>query len=568
MSTVSSTSSSLSSSLSSYSTSTSSTSANSSTVDWSGLIEASVQARLSKADTIDTKITANQTKISAYQALQTRLHAISTAAKALANLPGSSNASANVFNERSAYLIANGDATASSVLSVDVDSGTQTGSHDIVINQLAKANKVASATHSSASEALGHSGTFSIGLEDGTSAEISISNSMSLNDVASTINKASSTTGVAASVLKIADGSFELVLTAKETGKDIEASASSGVDVLNELGVTDGEGNFTNVIQAAQNSIIQLDGISITRSSNDISDVIDGMMFHLYSTTADGTSLNVQVAENLTDIQSAINTFVSAYNDLRDFVKTQTATGSDGTAGSDAVLFADSTLRSIDSQIQNQLTTSVSGYSLADLGITFDGDNKLSVDSSVFSQALNNDLSSVASLFQYQMTTSSSNIRLLAQGMNAPSSFVLDVAVDSSGAITSASIDGNGDLFQITGTRIIGKAGTAYEGFSFSFAGSTSESISITQRVGLASKIYASSDEVGNANDGSVELLINNLEDQDTTLKTKSDRIKTNAESYRTALTERYAKIQQAILEANSTISYLKILNNQSSSSN
>ena len=181
--------------------------------------------------------------------------------------------------------------------------------------------------------------------------------------------------------------------------------------------------------------------------------------------------------------------------------------------------------------------------------------------------ALNNNLDSLSSLFEFNATTSSNDIRVLAHGSNAPTSFTLDVNVDSSGSVTSASVNGDLSLFEISGTRIIGKTGTAYGGFSFSFAGSWSESIDFTLSYGLADKVYSDSNAVGNATNGSLVDVINNIEQQDTTLSNESARIKSDAETYRTQLTNRYAKIESAILSTKSTISYLKQLSGSSSSS-
>lgn len=549
---------------SSYSTSTSSTSANSSTVDWSGLIEAMVQAKLSKADTIDTKITSNQTKISTYQNLQSLLQDLTSKAKVLSNPSGVSNASSNVFAARSAYLTANGSVTASSVVSVDVDHGTQQGTYDLVVEQIAKAEKVASSTVASSSSQLGYSGVFSIGTD--ATANITVTSDMTLADLATAINNATSTTGVQASVLRISDSQYELLLTATDTGKTITTSTVSGDDVLTGLGVTDSAGAFVNEVQAAQSAKIKLDGIEITRDSNDISDVLDGITFHLYSATPTDTSVSVQIAPNLTDIESAINSFVTSYNSLRDFVIAQNKTASDGTADSSAVLFGDVTLRSVSDQIESDLSTMISGTSLASIGITFDSDNKLQIDTTTLESALNNNLDSLQSLFEFNMTFSSTNIRLLARGAKAPTSFTLDVTVDSSGTLTSASVGGDTSLFEVDGTRIKGKSGTAYEGFSFSYAGSTSQSIDISLSYGLAARIYTDSNAVGNATSGTLLTVIDDIEQQDKTLSDRSAQIKSQAETYRTQLTNRYAKIQQQILTANSTIAYLKQLTSSSSS--
>ena len=103
-SSVSSTASLISASTSTSSTSSSSSSTSTSDIDWDGLIEEAVAAKLSKADSIDLKITSNEAKAASYQSLSDLLGDVLDAANALRAPSGTSNASKDVFNSRAAYL--------------------------------------------------------------------------------------------------------------------------------------------------------------------------------------------------------------------------------------------------------------------------------------------------------------------------------------------------------------------------------------------------------------------------------------------------------------------------------
>ena len=232
-------------------------------------------AKLSKADTIDLKITANEAKIAAYEELQSLLSDVADAADALRAVSGSSNSDTDVFLDRAAYLTANGDVDASAALSATVDDGSDVGSYDIQILQLAKTHKIAGSTQSSKSDDLGLSGVVSLGVVDGDAVEVTITDTMSLADIADAINAESDDTGVQATVLQVSSSSYRLVLTSVDTGETIAASAVSGDDVLNSLGLTDSDGAFADVLQEAQDAILTLDGIEVTRSSNDIDDLLD-----------------------------------------------------------------------------------------------------------------------------------------------------------------------------------------------------------------------------------------------------------------------------------------------------
>ncbi|QCK85580.1 flagellar hook protein [Phreatobacter aquaticus] len=545
------------SSTTSSSTSSTSSSSSSSSIDWDSLIEEAVQAKLDKADTIDTKITANEAKISAYENLQSLLGDIQSAAQSLRAPSGTSNASDDAFLDRAAYLTAVGDVDTSSSVSVTVDSGSDIGTHDLQIVQLATTHKISGSAETSSTTDLGYSGVMSVGVVDGTAVDITIDSGMTLAEIAEAINNETDTTGVQATVLKVSSSSYKLVLSSSDTGKTIAASAVSGDDVLQSLGITDSSGDFANVLQASQSAIIKLDGIEITRESNDIDDVLDGATFHLYQTTPDDTSITVDIGVDVSAAKTAVQSLVDAYNAFRDYVVTQQTVTSSGTASSDAVLFGDGTLRTISSQVYDALNTTVNKESMALLGLTFDENNNLELDEDTLDNALLDDLDAVQQVLSFQMTSSSQDLLLLSRGTSSPADFTLDITTDSSGAITSASVDGNSSLFTVSGTRIIGAEGSAYEGFTFVYTGSASKSVDLSFSSGLAELLYNATTDAVDSSDGSLQTLIDNLESVDDTLQTKSDDIRSRAETYRTNLTNRYAKYQSAISQAESMQDYL-----------
>lgn len=535
-------------------------------IDWDGIIEASYEAKLARADTLDTKITANEAKISAYTEAQTLLSTLTDAAEALRAPSGTIDSADDVFLGRTAYLTAVGDVTTSSTVSVTCTSGADTGTYSLTVSQLAQAQKVASSSYASSSTDLSLSGSFEIGIDGGTSATIAVDSSTSLTDLAGKINDVSDTTGVQASVLKVSSSEYQLILSTVDTGETLTTTDTDGI--LSSLGVLSSDGSFTDELQASQQAIFALDGVSITRSTNDVDDVLDGVTLHLYSTTPTDTSVTVEIGQNLSDIKDAIVAFVDAYNAYRDWAVTQQETSTDGTASSDAVLFGDSTIRGINLDIADALGTSIDETSLATLGITFDDTNHLSYDEDTLDDALLADPDQVEALFAYTFDSSSTDLRLLARGTSAPSSFTIDVTTDSDGNLTGASIGGDSSLFTISGHRIIGADGTKYAGYSFVYTGDTSQAITVTQTSGIAEKLYNIADTASDSDTGSLETAITGLTDQDTTYQDQIDDIEARATTYKTNLTARYAKIQAAISTAESTLNYLQaMLDAQNSSS-
>lgn len=553
------------------STTSSSATTDTSDIDWDALIEVAVQAKLSKADTIDLKITANETKIAAYQELQSLLSDVADAADALRAVSGTSNSGTDVFLDRAAYLTANGDVDASAALSATVEDGSDVGSYDIQILQLAKAHKIAGSTQSSKSDDLGLSGVMSLGVADGEAVEITITETMSLADIADAINAESDDTGVQATVLRVSASSYRLVLSGVETGETIAASAVWGDDVLASLGVTGSDGAFTDVLQEAQDAIVTLDGIEATRSSNNIDDLLDGVTLHLYQTTQDDpdtdVSITLEVGADVSSAKEAVQTLVDAYNAFREFVGTQQSLGSDGAVADEAVLFGDGTMRSATLSVYSALTATIADESMALIGLSFDSDGTLVVDEDTLDNALLDDLDTVKALLSFQMDASSSQLKLLSRGTSVPSDFTLDISVDSSGAPSAASVNGDSSLFTVSGTRIIGAKGMAYEGYTFVCTGSSAESIDISLSTGIAELLYNAADPVADSTDGSIQALIDNLTEVDGDLQTKSDSIRSAAETYQTNLSARYARYQAAIAAAESTQDYLTALIDQWNSS-
>lgn len=535
----------------------------STSIDWSTLITAAVNAKLTQATKISTTITSNEAKIAAYQTLQDDLSTLSSGLSSLATAVVNSLAT-NVFATRAATLSSTGDVSASSALSMSVSNGAATGDHTLTISQIATAHKVVGTSQSSQTSELGYSGTFSIGLEGGTTSDITIDSTMSLQDIVDSINAQTSTTNVQASIVQVSSGSYEMVLTGTEDAADITYSSTSGDDILNELGVTDSSGAFTDVLQTSQAAKFALDGISMTRDTNDITDVLTGVTFNLLQATPDGATVNISIEPDTSQIESAVETFVTNYNTFRDAVIAQQATGSDGTAASSAVLFGDGTMRDIMDALQNALNSTVGGLTMADLGLSFNEKNELELDTSTLSEILSTNLSGVTTLLSAQTKTSSSQLTVVNTG-TSPQSFTLDLTVDSDGKLASASVGGDSSLFTVSGTTIIGVAGTAYAGMAFTYSGSTSQSITVTSTSGIATQLYRISKNYSSSS-GALQTLITNLTDRDGELQQKVDDIESAASAYQTQLQTQYASYQAAIESANNTLTYLKALLNSSSS--
>ena len=535
--------------------------------DTDALVEAAVEAKLARADTLETKVTTNETKIAAYEEMQTLLLAMQDSLQALRSDPSSTGQEDDVFLNRTGYLTSSTTTAADTLLSVTVEDGTDLDSHTIEILRVATVERLGGGTLSSRSAEAGLAGSFSLGTTlDGTtsSVDITITEDMSLDDIADAINAETGTSGVKASVLQVSSDEYMLILTGSETAATIALSDTSG-GVLQELGLIDENGDKADVLQSAQSAIVEIDGVAITRSSNEIDDALDGITLTLYKAETDNV-LTLEVDHSLSDIKEQIEALVEAYNAFRDFVVTNQTTTDDGTADSSAVLFGDSTLRDVSTALQDALTASIGEESMALLGLSFDEENHLELDEDTLDDALLNSIDEIQALFAYTAETSSGNLTLLRHGDGPEAAeFTLDITVDADGTVTGVSVDGDTSLFTVSGSRIVGADGTDYEGLSFVFSGTSSQSIDVSITQGIADRMWQTVEAVADEYDGTLTTLVTELEDSNSDLETRISTIEANAERYREYLLDKYARIEAKLSEAQSVLDLLEAMTNADS---
>ena len=199
----------------------------------------------------------------------------------------------------------------------------------------------------------------------------------------------------------------KLVLTAKNEGTanaiTVTATEDSAVPGLSQLVYDPLASGVTNLTEqnAAQDAKILVDGQMATRSTNSISDVIQGVTLDLKKAET-GTVFNVDVSLDETNIKEVTDGFVSAYNGLMGIVKDLGRYDAESKEG--GALVGDSLLRTVQSQVRKAVVDTVSSAStsynsLATIGISIDKSGVMSSDSTVFSNALKNNLAAVSDVF-------------------------------------------------------------------------------------------------------------------------------------------------------------------------
>ncbi len=535
----------------------------SSGLNTSALIEAAYAARTAEADKIDVKVTKNTAKNEAYANLQKLGQAVQDS---LANLRKNYSLLAtdtSTFDKRSGTLSSSNSTDPSKLVTVAIDPGTEMNSYELEIVQKAKAHRIGSDTAGTATAALGYTGTFDLALSGGgASATINITAGMSLTDIATQINASKTTSGVSASVLQVTSGSYQLILSGTQTAKDIVISNVTGTDVMDSVGVTAG-GLVKNLLQGSQQAIVELDGIPVTRDNNVIDDLIDGVTLTI-NNQEPGTFLDLTITADNSALKDDILSFVESYNEFRSFVSTNQTVGSDGSVSEDAVLYRDNYLSGMNLNLQGLLGgiygSGVKYDNLRSIGITLNPNNELEVDESVLDDAISNEYDEVQSLFQTTTTSSNTEFRMMSNTSRTQS---LNVAIDithSGAAITNASIGGDSSMFTVSGSLITGVAGTAYEGMTFAYVGTTSTTVNFTMEQGFADLVNSNMKSYTDLVLGSIQSEILDINDQNVLLNTRATRVRERADDFRNALIDKYARFEAQISAAKSVLAQLKAL--------
>ena len=239
------------------------------------------------------------------------------------------------------------------------------------------------------------SGTIQI---NGTNVPVDFSTD-SLQTIANSIN--SDVSGVSASVQTVTNNNtttYQLQIT----GTSGTPTFTDSNHVLESIGVL--QQGTGNQIVAAKDAAFSLDNVNLTSPSNTDTTAIPGATLTLLQgTTANPGTSTLSLTQNTSGIVSSLQTFVSAYNAVNDYI-TQNSTF-DASTFATGPLFGDPIADQIQNQMSNMLFQNVSGdtgayQNLASLGFTFDSTGDLNLDTSAVSTALSSNPQGVAQLFE------------------------------------------------------------------------------------------------------------------------------------------------------------------------
>ena len=165
------------------------------------------------------------------------------------------------------------------------------------------------------------------------------------------------------------------------------SDATTGVNLANNTGTPGADAS------------LKVDGIALTSSSNTLSTAIPGVTFQLLAADV-GSPVQVEITNNNTAIETAFSSMVTAYNAVVKDVSTQEGNTS---SGSPEPLYGNPTLSLIQSQLSTALTSATASGSVTNitqLGLSFNDDGTLSLDTDALDTELNSNFSDVTGFLQ------------------------------------------------------------------------------------------------------------------------------------------------------------------------
>lgn len=273
------------------------------------------------------------------------------------------------------------------------------GSFEVTVDQLAQGSQLKSAALAldPATDPVGDGVlTFSAG---GSSFNVTVDATDTLEDIRDKINSASDNIGVQANIINT-DAGAKLVYNSEVTGN------GNDLVVTNDNASLDVVSTGMTASKTAQDAKITLDGEVLTSSTNKFGDAISGLNIEVSALTEVGETATLSVANDTESVEALINEFVNGYNALHDTLTSL----SDPANG---LLAFDSSVR----QIQGQMSSIIANFnsdapvglqSLYELGITVDNTGRMEVSSITvgdssgeerLESALNNNLRGIGALF-------------------------------------------------------------------------------------------------------------------------------------------------------------------------
>lgn len=382
-------------------------------LDTANIIKSLAAIRRRPIALLEKRLANRQSTLAAYQSLSAQVLSLQNAAS---NLAGGMS-----LQSRSATLSSAGALVASA------GPGTAVGTYEITVNRLAEAHKISSGAIADDTAALGFAGELEV-----NGKTITLAAGDDLGDLRDGINNAGA--GVTASILQVSDTDHRLVLRSLKTGVEnaIEISEPGNSGFLATLGLHD--------LQAAVEAEIEVDGYTLTRSSNSIDDVVTGLSLDLLKANPEET-ISLTVAANTQSAVNAMQNVVNAYNGIVKTLNAGQSFNSDSNTG--GVLFAESAVLALQDGLHTSAMTPVATLggnlkAMSQVGVGSDRYGMLTLDTAKLQKALEEDPQGVLRLVGTRAECTSGEVSFTEAGLAVGDSGANGYAVNITQAATRA----------------------------------------------------------------------------------------------------------------------------------
>ena len=278
--------------------------------DTKSIVEALVQAERTSAESqIQRKLAASESKISGLGNAVSILDILKQGAELLND--------ARDFNTLDVQNTSQGAVVATAT------NNARAGTNSIAVTSLAKEQRTISAGFDTDTGALNNGGSVSIDITVNGATETLSLEDVNLTSVATAINDAG--LGVSAEIINTGtgSGSYRLQLVGEEGSSNAFTISS------------DFAGLTFSTIQSASDAELNVNGVDFVRSTNQISDIIQGVSLSLTGTT-DQTA-TIAINRDTSQAKENILGFVAMYNEATTEFKTLTDSESDGPLRGDTI---------------------------------------------------------------------------------------------------------------------------------------------------------------------------------------------------------------------------------------
>lgn len=206
-----------------------------------------------------------------------------------------------------------------------------------------------------------------------------------LDDLAAVLNTLG---GISAKVLDKGDGTFSLGIVGNTgAGQAMRLTAVEDAAVPGLAAFDTTATNATRQVQAASDAVMVVDGITVFRSSNTVTDLVPGLQIDL---TAPATNIDLTVARDGDTTYANLETLVGSINETKALLKTLSARGLDGAAA--GALAGDSAIATLSQKLSSLISAPLNGFGgdpvhLADMGVQTMRDGSLLLSKYNFEKA-------------------------------------------------------------------------------------------------------------------------------------------------------------------------------------